>query len=197
MKFFAALLVWCGLWARRVWTLTSASWRSTSKVEEVDRFSKACFFSCFLSGVGLSAADGLIGYHFSVYYFSHQNVILHQLHHPTSVVPSSSPKSYHVHWNPINPKLTSFVDGISHDQFSTMFKGLVFSNPLTSSATFNAWAGPPPAELLQEMWAAPAVPPKGVQVWLRLRQPKEFHHFFSFSCMGIASKMGKDNLSTP
>ena len=94
-------------------------------------------------------------------------------------------------------KLTSFVDRISHDQFSTMFKGLVFSNPLTSSATFNAWAGPPPAELLQEMWAAPAVPPKGVQVWLRLRQPKEFHHFFSFSCMGIASKMGKDNLSTP
>lgn len=52
---------------------------------------------------------------------------------------------------------------VSEKSLDTYFS-LVFSNPLTSSATFNAWAGPPPAELLQEMWAAPAVPPKGVQV---------------------------------
>lgn len=83
-------------------------------------------------------------------------------------------------------KLTSFVWS-----FSTMFKGLVFSNPLTSSATFNAWAGPPPAELLQEMWAAPAVPPKGVQVWLRLRQPKEFQHFFFIFLHGNCLKNGQ------
>lgn len=83
-------------------------------------------------------------------------------------------------------KLTSFVWS-----FSTMFKGLVFSNPLTSSATFNAWAGPPPAELLQEMWAAPAVPPKGVQVWLRLRQPKEFQHFFHFPAWELPQKWAK------
>ena len=124
------------------------------------------------------------------YYISY--IILPLLFHPLPPSPITL-----IYINHDKSKLTSFVDRISHDQFSTMFKGLVFSNPLTSSATFNAWAGPPPAELLQEMWAAPAVPPKGVQVWLRLRQPKEFHHFFSFSCMGIASKMGKDNLSTP
>ena len=45
---------------------------------------KACFFLCF-SDVGLSAADGLIGYHFSVHDFSHQN---------TFVFPSSFPKFY-------------------------------------------------------------------------------------------------------
>ena len=50
------------------------------------------------------------------------------------------------------------------DHFASPRRGLVFSNPLTTSATFNAWAGPPPAELLQEMWTAPAVPAKGVQV---------------------------------
>ena len=49
------------------------------------------------------------------------------------------------------------------DHFASPRRGLVFSNPLTTSATFNAWAGPPPAEVLQEMWAAPPVPAKGVQ----------------------------------
>ena len=52
----------------------------------------------------------------------------------------------------------------SYSTFGPLHRGLVFSNPLTTSATFNAWAGPPPAELLQEMWTAPPVPAKGVQV---------------------------------
>ncbi|CAE7834974.1 CAJ1 [Symbiodinium microadriaticum] len=52
---------------------------------------------------------------------------------------------------------------VSEKSLDTYFS-LVFSNPIAGHATFNAWAGPPPAELLQEMWTAPAVPEKGVQV---------------------------------
>ena len=52
---------------------------------------------------------------------------------------------------------------VSEKSLDTYFS-LVFSNPIAGNATFNAWAGPPPAELLQEMWAAPAIPEKGVQV---------------------------------
>ncbi|CAE7605464.1 ATJ10, partial [Symbiodinium sp. CCMP2456] len=52
---------------------------------------------------------------------------------------------------------------VSEKSLDTYFS-LVFANPIAGNATFNAWAGPPPAELLQEMWAAPAVPEKGVQV---------------------------------
>lgn len=59
--------------------------------------------------------------------------------------------------------LTGLMWFVSEKSLDTYFS-LVFSNPLTTSATFNAWAGPPPAELLQEMWTAPAVPAKGVQV---------------------------------
>eukprot|EP00435_Cladocopium_sp_Y103_P073185 s164_g42.t1 len=59
--------------------------------------------------------------------------------------------------------LTGLMWFVSEKSLDTYFS-LVFSNPLTTSATFNAWAGPPPAELLQEMWTAPPVPAKGVQV---------------------------------
>lgn len=59
--------------------------------------------------------------------------------------------------------LAGLVWFVSEKSLDTYFS-IVFSNPLTTSATFGAWAGPPPAELLQEMWAAQAVPAKGVQV---------------------------------
>ena len=58
--------------------------------------------------------------------------------------------------------LAGLVWFVNEKSLDTYFS-IVFANPLTASATFNAWAGPPPAELLQEMWAAPAVPAKGVQ----------------------------------
>lgn len=38
------------------------------------------------------------------------------------------------------------------------YVSVVFSNPVAGDATFNAWAGPPPAELLQEMYVAKPVP---------------------------------------
>lgn len=40
----------------------------------------------------------------------------------------------------------------------------MLSNPLTGEGAFNAWAGPPPAELLQELWLAPTLNCEGVQV---------------------------------
>lgn len=40
----------------------------------------------------------------------------------------------------------------------------VFTNPIAMEATFSAWAGPPPAELLQELYAAPPLCADGVQV---------------------------------
>eukprot|EP00913_Durusdinium_trenchii_P028014 g26265.t1 len=61
------------------------------------------------------------------------------------------------------PRLRVLTSVFSEKSLDTYFS-IVFSNPLTTSATFGAWAGPPPAELLQEMWAAQAVPAKGVQV---------------------------------
>lgn len=59
--------------------------------------------------------------------------------------------------------LAGLVWFVSEKSLGTYFS-VVFANPLTTSATFNAWAGPPPAELLQELWQAPEVPAKGVQV---------------------------------
>eukprot|EP00931_Biecheleriopsis_adriatica_P100381 TRINITY_DN75705_c0_g1_i1.p1 TRINITY_DN75705_c0_g1~~TRINITY_DN75705_c0_g1_i1.p1 ORF type:complete len:892 (-),score=238.95 TRINITY_DN75705_c0_g1_i1:80-2755(-) len=52
---------------------------------------------------------------------------------------------------------------VNESSLDTYFS-LVFSNPLAGSATFNAWAGPAPAELLQELWNAPAMTGTGVQV---------------------------------
>lgn len=46
-----------------------------------------------------------------------------------------------------------------------MYFSFVFSNPLAGDGCFNAWAGSPPAELLQELHAAPSVgQQQGVQV---------------------------------
>jgi len=46
-----------------------------------------------------------------------------------------------------------------------MYFSFVFSNPLAGDGCFNAWAGSPPAELLQELYAAPSVgQQQGVQV---------------------------------
>ena len=59
--------------------------------------------------------------------------------------------------------LAGLVWFVSEKTLDTYFS-VVFANPLTGSASFNAWAGPPPAELLQELWQAPVVPEKGVQV---------------------------------
>lgn len=54
-----------------------------------------------------------------------------------------------------------FVNDTSLD----MYFSVVFSNPLTGDGTFNAWAGPPPAELCQEVYTAPSVlDQNGVQV---------------------------------
>lgn len=55
--------------------------------------------------------------------------------------------------------LAWFVSQGSHDTYFSV----VFSNPLTGVATFGAWAGPPPAELMQELYVCPAVV-EGVQV---------------------------------
>eukprot|EP00440_Ansanella_granifera_P056650 gb/GFBE01061403.1/.p1 GENE.gb/GFBE01061403.1/~~gb/GFBE01061403.1/.p1 ORF type:complete len:895 (+),score=210.96 gb/GFBE01061403.1/:1-2685(+) len=52
---------------------------------------------------------------------------------------------------------------VNESSLDTYFS-IVFSNPLAGSACFNAWAGPPPAELLQELWAAPGLQSGGVQV---------------------------------
>mmetsp|Transcript_23735 Transcript_23735/g.74712 ORF Transcript_23735/g.74712 Transcript_23735/m.74712 type:complete len:912 (-) Transcript_23735:89-2824(-) len=46
-----------------------------------------------------------------------------------------------------------------------MYFSVVFTNPLTGDGSFNAWAGPPPAELLEELSVAPPVgDQEGVQV---------------------------------
>ncbi|CAJ1408198.1 unnamed protein product, partial [Effrenium voratum] len=52
--------------------------------------------------------------------------------------------------------LQGLVWFVSEKSLDTYFS-VVFSNPMAGSATFNAWAGPPPAELLQEMRAAPVL----------------------------------------
>mmetsp|Transcript_34194 Transcript_34194/g.102069 ORF Transcript_34194/g.102069 Transcript_34194/m.102069 type:complete len:906 (-) Transcript_34194:197-2914(-) len=54
-----------------------------------------------------------------------------------------------------------FVNETSLD----MYFSLAFTNPLTGSGTFNAWAGPPPAELCQEAQSSASVlDQEGVQV---------------------------------
>ncbi|CAK0809863.1 unnamed protein product, partial [Prorocentrum cordatum] len=55
--------------------------------------------------------------------------------------------------------LAWFVSQGSHDTYFSV----VFSNPLTGVAAFGAWAGPPPAELMQELYVCPPVT-EGVQV---------------------------------
>jgi len=59
--------------------------------------------------------------------------------------------------------LSGLVWYVSESSLDTYFS-MVFSNPLATNASFNAWAGPPPAELLQEMWSAPELSGRGVQV---------------------------------
>eukprot|EP00930_Biecheleria_cincta_P045141 TRINITY_DN31118_c0_g1_i1.p1 TRINITY_DN31118_c0_g1~~TRINITY_DN31118_c0_g1_i1.p1 ORF type:complete len:897 (-),score=215.42 TRINITY_DN31118_c0_g1_i1:84-2774(-) len=59
--------------------------------------------------------------------------------------------------------LSGLVWYVSESSLDTYFS-MVFSNPMAGGATFNAWAGPPPAELLQELWNAPYVQGTGVQV---------------------------------
>merc|ERR1719229_1926198 len=57
--------------------------------------------------------------------------------------------------------LVWYVNQASLDTYFSM----VFSNPLTGEGTFNAWAGPPPAELLQEIYVGPSIGQQvGVQV---------------------------------
>lgn len=57
--------------------------------------------------------------------------------------------------------LVWFVNESSLD----IYFSLVMSNPLTGEGTFNAWAGPPPAELLEEFYKAPGLSTyQGVQV---------------------------------
>mmetsp|Transcript_81676 Transcript_81676/g.189702 ORF Transcript_81676/g.189702 Transcript_81676/m.189702 type:complete len:919 (-) Transcript_81676:103-2859(-) len=54
-----------------------------------------------------------------------------------------------------------YVNDTSLDKYFS----IVFTNPLTGDGTFNAWAGPPPAELIQELHVAPSVVDHiGVQV---------------------------------
>jgi len=54
-----------------------------------------------------------------------------------------------------------FVNESSMD----MYFSFLFSNPLAGDGCFNAWAGQPPAELLQELYSAPpVVQQQGVQV---------------------------------
>jgi len=53
---------------------------------------------------------------------------------------------------------------INQSSLDTYFS-TVFSNPFAGDGTFNAWAGPPPAELLQEMYSAPSLGKQsGVQI---------------------------------
>lgn len=60
--------------------------------------------------------------------------------------------------------ITGLVWFVSETGLDTYFSA-VFCNPLAGTITFNAWAGPPPAELLAEMYTAPAIPDSaGVQV---------------------------------
>jgi len=65
--------------------------------------------------------------------------------------------------NEVFSGLGGLVWYVSESSLNTYFS-MVFSNPLAANATFNAWAGPPPAELLSDMWSAPPLSGKGVQV---------------------------------
>jgi len=59
--------------------------------------------------------------------------------------------------------LSGVVWYVSESSLDTYFSA-TFTNPIAGDSTFNAWAGPPPAELLQELYASPAVSGEGVQV---------------------------------
>lgn len=53
---------------------------------------------------------------------------------------------------------------VSESSLDSYFS-VVMSNPLAGGGVFNAWAGPPPAELLQELYTAPSLSSyEGVQV---------------------------------
>jgi len=83
---------------------------------------------------------------------------------PVRSIPKSSTAKLEFCSDEVFGGLKGLVWFVNESTLDTYFSA-VFTNPLAGDGTFNAWAGPPPAELKEEMGVAPSVSSyEGVQV---------------------------------
>jgi len=88
----------------------------------------------------------------------------HWLQKPIAVLlPSSVTRLEFISNEPFRG-ISGLVWYVNESSLDTYFS-IVFSNPFAGEGTFNAWAGPPPAELLKELYSAPPLRQQsGIQV---------------------------------